>query len=275
MIKRDVLSLGEGHAEQAVCDVESRLDHFVELQIRLDLALVEIEQRLAPFLRVIAPIPRREGEIAALLGGDRLQRLGFAQRLRARRRPDRMQEIERGARRLRHRVVEPEMRVALEAEQRRGLGAQAHGFGGDGAIVGGAVVLAARAPRRERLLAQIAARRKLQEGLDARARKRNGVLAWRSARGGGRGGRGEQRVRRGTGAILRTSPSGSTNSFSSARTFCSPELRAERRETLVDRWREARPAGVRRQPGAVAHEVDVVEMQDARLLVRQAGGALP
>ena len=46
----------------------------VELQIGLDLALIEIELGLAPLLGVIAPVPGRELEIAALAGDDRLQR---------------------------------------------------------------------------------------------------------------------------------------------------------------------------------------------------------
>ena len=88
-------------AEQPAGDIESRFDHFVELQIGLDLAFVEIELRLAPLLRVIAPVPGREREIAALLGDDRLQRRLFAQSLRPGGRPDLMQKPERRLRRLR------------------------------------------------------------------------------------------------------------------------------------------------------------------------------
>ena len=42
------------------------------------------------------------------------------------------------------------MGESLVAEEARALGPQAHHFGGDGAIVGLAAVLAARGPRRER-----------------------------------------------------------------------------------------------------------------------------
>ena len=80
MIELDVEALDEAEAEQPARDVERRLDHLVELQIGLDLALVEIEQRLAPLLGVIAPVPGRDLEIAALGGDDLLQRLSFAQR---------------------------------------------------------------------------------------------------------------------------------------------------------------------------------------------------
>ena len=61
------------------------------------------------------------------------------------------------------------MRERLVAEQPRALGAQRHHLGDDRLVVGLAAAVAARDPGAERLLAQIAARGKLQERLDAGA----------------------------------------------------------------------------------------------------------
>ena len=57
----------ESEPEQPAGGFESCLDHLVELEVRLDLGFIEIEPRLAELLRVVAPIVRRQREIAALL----------------------------------------------------------------------------------------------------------------------------------------------------------------------------------------------------------------
>ncbi len=88
MIERQIEALAKGKAEQPVRGEEGRLDHFVELEIGLDLGFIEIELRLAAALGVIAPIPWREVEIPALVRDRRLQGGLFAQRPRTRRRPD-------------------------------------------------------------------------------------------------------------------------------------------------------------------------------------------
>ena len=75
-------ALVEGQAEQPAGGVERRLDHLLELQVRLDLRLVEIELRLAAPLGVVAPVPGGELEVAAFRLHDRLQRVLLAQRLR-------------------------------------------------------------------------------------------------------------------------------------------------------------------------------------------------
>src|SRR6202044_334451 len=84
---------------------------------------------------------------------------------------------ERGLRRFRHRVGEAVMRISLVAQQSRALGSQTHQFGGDGPIVARAAVFSSSRPSAERGLAKIAARRELQERLDAGARQRDRVLA--------------------------------------------------------------------------------------------------
>ena len=106
VIDRHIGARREGQAEQPVRRVERRLDDAVERQVRLDLALVEIEARLAQLLGVVAPVPWREREIAALGGNDLLQGVAFLSDAAARRRPDGVEQAGHGGRRLRHRVVE-------------------------------------------------------------------------------------------------------------------------------------------------------------------------
>src|ERR1700722_4621716 len=156
MIKLEIEALGKLKAEQSACGVEGRLDHAVELQIRLELALVQVELGLASLFREIAPIPRREFEIAALACCNRLQRLFLFARAGHAWRPDRFQETERGLRRFRHRVGEAVMRISLVAQQSRALGSQTHQFGGDGPIVARAAVFSSSRPSAERGLAKIA-----------------------------------------------------------------------------------------------------------------------
>ncbi len=181
MVERHVVALGEGEAEQVLRRMEGRRDDVVEREIRLDLAFVEIELGLAAFFGVIAPVPGRELEIAALRPDLRLQGGGLAKRLRPRRRPHRTEEVERRLRRLRHRVGEPEMREALIAEQAGPLGAERHRLGDDRPVVGGLARLAARRPGLEGGLAEVAAAGELQERLDGGAGKRDDMLAGRAA----------------------------------------------------------------------------------------------
>src|SRR5580704_10020392 len=167
MIELEVEALAKLKAEQAACGVEGRVDHAVELQIRLELALVEIELGLAPLLREIAPIPGREFEIAALACCNRLQRLFVFPRPSDAGRPHRLQETERRLWRFRHRVGEAVVSISLVAQQPRALGSQTHHFSSDGAIVGRRAIFTPRRPSPKRGLAKISARRELQEGLDA------------------------------------------------------------------------------------------------------------
>jgi len=88
MPDRDIGALGESDAEQAGGAVEGGLDHVVEHQIGLDRGVVEIGAALPELLGVVAPVPGREGEIAALLGDQTLQFVAIGERPLPRRLPD-------------------------------------------------------------------------------------------------------------------------------------------------------------------------------------------
>src|SRR6185312_12410149 len=66
VIDRYVLAWVEIQVEQAVRRVERSRDHLVELEVWFDFRFVEIVARLAQLFGVIAPVPRRQLEIAAL-----------------------------------------------------------------------------------------------------------------------------------------------------------------------------------------------------------------
>ena len=94
-------------AEQPGRAVERRLDHVIERQIGLDRGVVEIGAALAQLLGVVAPVPRRQREIAALLRDQRLQAVAVGQRPGARRLPDPLQQAAHGLRRLGHGILQP------------------------------------------------------------------------------------------------------------------------------------------------------------------------
>ena len=71
MIKVRIDAL-EGKSEEPVGGLKCRLDHIVELEIRLDLGLVEIVTRLSELFRVVAPVVRCEREVPAFFGNHRL-----------------------------------------------------------------------------------------------------------------------------------------------------------------------------------------------------------
>ena len=180
---RDVLAALEGEAEQLVGGVERRIDDVVELEVRLHRRFVDVAADLAQLLGVVAPVPRRDLEVAALLPHQLLHGVAVGERARARRRPDPIEQVAHRVRRLRHGVVEPVVREGLVAEELRALGAQRHHLGDHRLVVGRAALVAARDPGAERLFAQVAARGELQERLDARARQRDDVLAGHAALG--------------------------------------------------------------------------------------------
>ena len=90
-----------------VAAVEGRLDHVVEREIGLDRGVVEIGAALPQLLGVVAPVPRREREIAALLRDQRLQGVAVGQRPRPRRLPDPLQQAAHRLRRLGHGILQP------------------------------------------------------------------------------------------------------------------------------------------------------------------------
>ena len=115
----------EAQAEQPARGLEGGLDHLVELEVRLDLGFVQIVARLAQLLGVVAPVPRRQREIAALLRDHRLQRVALGRGLGARAAPDLVEQLARRLRGLGHLIVEPVVGESRKAEQLRPLGAQA------------------------------------------------------------------------------------------------------------------------------------------------------
>src|SRR5262249_45575630 len=149
MPARDVAAALEREPEQLISRVERSLDDVVQLEIGLHLALVDIALALAQLLGVVAPIPGRELEIAALLRNERLHGIAVDERARARGLPYPLQQIAHRLRRLRHRVVELVVREALVAEQPRALGAQRQNLGDDRLVVGLAIAVAARDPGAE------------------------------------------------------------------------------------------------------------------------------
>jgi hypothetical protein len=64
---RNVGALLDPQAEQPLGSKERSLDHPVEREIGLDRGFVEIAAALAQLFRIVAPVPWREGEVAALL----------------------------------------------------------------------------------------------------------------------------------------------------------------------------------------------------------------
>ena len=175
MPDRDIGALGKAQAEQAFRRVERRFDHAIEIEIRLDLRLIDIAALLPQLLRVIAPVPGREREVAALLLHERLQRVAVGLGARPRPRPHRVEQVADGGLRFRHGVVQPVMGEVGIAEQPGALGAQPHHLGDDRLVVGLAAIVAARDERAINLFAQVAALREFQERLGARTRQRHDI----------------------------------------------------------------------------------------------------
>ncbi len=136
----------EGETEQPARGLEGGLDHLVELEVRLDFGFVQVVARLAQLLGVIAPVPRCQREIAALLRDHLLQRVALDRGLGARPAPDFVEQLARRLRGLGHLIVEPVVGEGRKAEQLGALGAQSHHLGDQRAVVGGAAVLAAPDP---------------------------------------------------------------------------------------------------------------------------------
>src|SRR5215470_9402724 len=85
MPARDVAAALEREPEQLIGGVERGFDNVIELEVGLDLALVDVALALAQLLGVVAPVPGRELEIAALLLDQRLHGIAVDERTRARR----------------------------------------------------------------------------------------------------------------------------------------------------------------------------------------------
>src|SRR5258705_9057067 len=129
MPARNVAAALEREPEQLKGGIERSLDDVVQLEVGLDLALVDVALTLAQLLGVVAPVPGRELEIAALLLNERLHGVTVHERARARGLPHPLEQVAHRLRRLRHGIVELVVREALVAEQPRALRAQRENFG--------------------------------------------------------------------------------------------------------------------------------------------------
>jgi hypothetical protein len=156
--------------------VERRRDDVVEREIRLEVRLIEVVARLAQLLGVVTPIPGSEPEVPALVMDDRLERVALGERTRPRRRPHGVEQPARRVPTPGHGVGEHVIGEARIAEQARLLGAQRDHLGDQTVVVVGAAV-AARDPGGEQLLTQVAPSGELQERLDVRTSKGDGVAA--------------------------------------------------------------------------------------------------
>src|SRR3954452_3661327 len=155
MPARNVAAALERKPEQLVSRIECSLDDVIELEVGLDLALVDVALALAQLLGVVAPVPGRELEVAALLLDERLHGVAVDERARARGLPHPLEQITHRLRRLRHRIIELVVREAAIAEQPRALGAQRQNLGDDRLIVGLAAAIATRDPGAKNFLAQL------------------------------------------------------------------------------------------------------------------------
>ena len=242
-----VVARDEGDAEQAMGDVEGGGDHRFQRQIGPELALVDVVERLATLLGIVAPIPWLKLEVAALGGDHRLQRFRLTQSLRARRRPHAAHQLERRFRRLGHRVGEAEGGEARKAEQARALGAQRDGFAHDRRIVVRAAACAARDEGAKRPFAQVASGRELHERLVGRARQRHRMLAGKPTRGGRLRRRGDEALRQ-SGKIVRPVENKRERLFVGEHVLA--EQGAEARQPLADRRQARLPLRVEARAGA-------------------------
>ena len=259
---RDILALGEGEAEQPVGAVEASVDHVVEREIGLDGGVVEIGPDLPQLLGVIAPVPRRQREIAAFCGDQRLQGIAIGECTGTGRLPDPLQQAAHRLRRFGHRVLQPVGGEGREAQQPGGLLAQLQDLEDGFVVVVGVAIVAARGESLEHLFAQIAAGGALQERLHEGARQRHDCLA-------------------GHAALLGRGPGGRDKTFSQAVAIGLAELHepvllvaeqmmaeggAEMGQPLVDLGHPL--LGCLVEPGAGAVEAGIGALQQPQLLAR-------
>ena len=264
MPHRNVLALGEANAEQTGGTVEGGLDHVIERQIRLDRGVVEIGSDLAQLFGIIAPVPRRQREIAALLRHQRLQGVAVGHRPRPRRLPDPLQQPAHRFRCLGHRILQPIGGKGGEAEQLRAFLAQRQDFDDGLVVVVGVVVVAARRKRLEDLLAQVAPGRTLQERLDERPRQRHHDFAGHAALLGGRPCGGDETLRQ----PLAIGLAEFHEPFLLVAQQMMAERGAEMRQPLIDLGHPC--LGRLVEAGAGAVEARIGTLQQPRLLAGQA-----
>ena len=162
------------------------------------------------------------------------------------------------------------MGEAFETQEPRPVPAKPYNFIGDRAIVGRAEMLAAARPGGERLFAQVAPRRKLQERFHARTRQRDGVLARKPAVGRRAGGGGDEPVRQTLEIVGRLQDE---EIGLLVVEDILPELRPESRQALPDRGKPR--LDVVGEAGAGAREGEMIALQHPGMLEIKAKRLAP
>ena len=103
--------------EKLTGDPEHCLAHLIELQVRFDLVLVQVELCLPHFLHIKAIIPGLDLDLCTFIVGKRLHVGDFLLNATHRRGPDLFHQFHRVFRRLSHRVLEAPMRMRRISEQ--------------------------------------------------------------------------------------------------------------------------------------------------------------
>ena len=157
IVARRIFQFFETQTKEPVCAIKGGFDHVVELQIGADFRFIEIETLLADFFGIVAPIPRRDFEIAAFVA--RLLRQGFGFLLGARHGfwPHSFEKFMNSCRVFRHGIFEAKLSEGFKAHQLGVFGTQSDRFCNQAPVVGFTTIGATRNPSLEGLLAQIAA----------------------------------------------------------------------------------------------------------------------
>ena len=166
MVGDDVGTRDEREAEQAMRGVERRRQHSLQRKVGLEHRIVQVVPRLAHLFGVVAPVPGLDRVGRSLRFGQCLQRIALRRRAGLGRFPYLREEAGHRVGRAGHPVDERIVRVIVVAVEPRLLVAQGQDLAGDRPVVARPVVLAARRPRLERLLAQVAPVRVREERHD-------------------------------------------------------------------------------------------------------------
>ncbi len=185
-------ALVEGDAIQAVGGIKNTIiQHAVQLEIRLELAFIQIVLRLAQALGMEVPVPGLQRRSIAGLVDLRLQRCGLAPACRRRGRTQLLQEsLHRGGV-LRHLVIERVVGNGRIPQQRRLLRPQLRHFRNQRAGVVGILALGAAPLGFEQALARGAVGQLHQLRLLCRVLQRQNEFARQLAFFGGLGGAGD------------------------------------------------------------------------------------
>ena len=173
VVDHDLRAGDEAQAEQAPGAVECRLGDALQREVGLDLGLVECIADLAHLLGVEAPVPGLDRRRLAAREGERLERRALGRGPGGGRSPHLHQQRGHGLLRAGHGVGERVVGIRRVAVQPGLLEAQGQDLGGDAAVVARPRMLAARRPGAPRLLAQVAPLGEGEKGDDVRARKRD------------------------------------------------------------------------------------------------------